>query len=91
MPLSPDFVARFNEIAFDVLRGPSTDQELFAKTIQITDAYWLTLPRPDHREVDEVSSIGKKLAHPGLEILSVLNRILMTLVLEALQCLESVK
>jgi hypothetical protein len=92
MPLSSEFVAHFNEIAFKVIRGTSSkgtndgEHELLANTIHITDGYWITLSRPDHREVDEVSSIGKKLAHPGKEILSVLNRILITLVLETLSC-----
>lgn len=68
MPLVSDFIALFNEIAFEVLaeHDNTTDD-----TIEMMDGYWVTYPRPDNREIGD---IGKKLSHPGMEVLSVMTR-----------------
>jgi hypothetical protein len=36
--------------------------------IPVLDSYWLTLARPDHREVDVDNSIGKHLVHAGPQV-----------------------
>ena len=69
MPLVSDFSALFNEIAFEVLAEHSTTTE--DTTITVMDGYWITYPRPDNRESGD---IGKKLSHPGMEVLSVMTR-----------------
>ncbi len=63
MVLMSDFIEEFNEIAFDVLEG--------YPDINVMDGYWITYPRPDNREVGD---IGKKLSHPGVEVLSAMTR-----------------
>ena len=61
LPLDPSFVAPFNQIAWDVLKRHDN--------IQVVDGYWMSLARPDNREVDGQARIGKKLSHPGTEVL----------------------
>jgi len=63
MVLVSDFCDAFNEIAFEVLKG--------FPQIQIMDGYWITYARPDNREIGD---IGKKLSHPGVEVLSAMTR-----------------
>ena len=63
MVLVSDFCEAFNEIAFEVLNG-------FPR-IQIMDGYWITYARPDNREIGDT---GKKLSHPGVEVLSAMTR-----------------
>jgi hypothetical protein len=52
--------------------------------IIITDTYWMTLSRPDNREIDKRSEIGKKLSHPGLEVIDAIIRIWFTLAIQLL-------
>ena len=52
--------------------------------IIITDTYWMTLSRPDNREIDKRSDIGKKLSHPGLEVIDAMIRIWFTLAMQLL-------
>jgi len=47
--------------------------------IEIMDGYWITHPRPDNRETGD---IGKKLSHPGLEVLGTMARMWWMLVRE---------
>ena len=61
MPDSYELAEFFNAIAIRVLRGHSPYKELFMHSIRITDAYWLTVSRPDHRECDELLQIQKKI------------------------------
>jgi hypothetical protein len=60
LPLDNGFVAQFNRIALRVLQ----DKGIRA----IVDAYWVSLARPDNREIDGKASMGKKLSHPGNEV-----------------------
>lgn len=76
LPFDTSFAEHFNEIAFDVLKP--------FDNIQIVDAYWLMLARPDNREVDADQSIGKHLVHPGNEVLGALTSIWMTVFAETL-------
>ena len=72
MPVATDAIPFFNEIACGIL------MENFPE-IDRMDGYWITYSRPDNREV---GTIGSKLSHPGLEVLSAMARIWSTLVLE---------
>lgn len=74
MPLTSDFCAAFNDVAYDVIASNSKNDG-----IDIMDGYWITYPRPDNREV---GTIGKKLSHPGYEVLSTMARIWSMLILE---------
>ena len=83
MPLVSDFVSAFNEIAFDVLQSDddNDDSDSKERAISIMDGYWITISRPDNREFGD---IGKKLSHPGREVLSVLTRRWSMMILERL-------
>jgi len=63
MVLTLDFIDEFNLKAFHVLED--------YPDIHVMDGYWITYPRPDNREVGD---IGKKLSHPGVEVLSAMTR-----------------
>jgi len=92
LPRDPTFVAHFNNAADRVL-SKYNKKIAAAKTkagggsyrsiIPTMDAYWLTLARPDHRQVDKDNFIGKHLAHAGPEVYTFLVRKWTMLVLEA--------
>jgi len=86
MNLISDFCAAFNEIAFEVLADYKDSD------IHIMDGYWITYPRPDNREIgmgseSRESNIGKKLSHPGVEVLSAMVRKWVMLMLDRI-CLS---
>jgi len=58
-PMSPDAVYDLSQ-HLDLQQHPSVD------------AYWMTLARPDHRQVDLQQSIGRHLVHPGPQVLDAL-------------------
>jgi len=64
-PLATQACEYFNTIAWDIMK---------AGKIPVMDAFWLTLARPDHREVTPGNEIGSHLVHAGPEIYSVLVR-----------------
>jgi hypothetical protein len=72
LPLDTSFCAYFNEIAWSVMKEFD---------IPVLDAYWLTLARPDHREVDIENSIGKHLVHAGPQVYDSLVRQWVTIFL----------
>jgi hypothetical protein len=72
MPLVSDFCERFNEIAFEVLQEMNQRKNNDMDKIHVMDGYWITYARPDNREF---GSTGKKLAHPGEEVVSAMTRI----------------
>jgi len=76
LALSPNAVERLNEIAWEILER---------KGVPTIDSYWLSLARPDNREVDLVNELSKHLVHPGLEVLSVTTRIWATMILETIR------
>ena len=51
------------------------------------DAYWMSLSRPDHREVHDrdASRTSYKLVHTGLEVYDVLVRQVLTIALDAIR------
>jgi hypothetical protein len=77
-PQSTHFVDVFNHIAFRVLRD--------FDDIDIMDGYWITLARPDNREIGEENVIGKHLVHPGLEVQDAIVRTWTTIILSKLGC-----
>jgi len=81
LPLDPTFVAHFNHVAKHVLETHNNCCASSKSTILTMDAYWLTLARPDHREVDSKNFAGKHLVHCGPEVLSVLTRQWMMMIL----------
>ena len=72
-PFDSHACADFNDVAFKVM-----DQH----DIPVMDSFWLTVARPDHRQIDPFNSRGKKLVHSGVEIYEVLLRKWMSIVLE---------
>jgi hypothetical protein len=52
--------------------------------IPVMDAYWLTLSRPDHREVTKTNGIVEKILHAGPEVHSVLVRKWAMMILESI-------
>ena len=75
--LSPNFVARMNEIAKDVVKA--VDDK-----IPVLDGYYITLARPDHREVNDDNDIGKHLVHPGPQVVNAMASIWFNVVLRTL-------
>jgi hypothetical protein len=73
MPLTTSFSEYFNEIAWDIMREMK---------VPIMDTYWLTLSRPDHREVVNDNSILMKMIHAGPQVYSVLVRKWFMMILE---------
>jgi hypothetical protein len=72
LPLDATFVERFNEIAINEissLHSNNIQLSALTKRIDIVDAYWMTLSRPDNRETNRKVDLGKKLSHPGLEVI----------------------
>lgn len=67
LPLDASFIKHFNDLALGILRKfPS---------IHVVDGFHVSYSRPDHREIDHKSNIGKKLSHPGVEVISAMLRI----------------
>jgi hypothetical protein len=78
LPLDGAFVERFNEIAFRLIEqmNVGTPSTGFSTRITMVDAYWMTLARPDNRETSKNADVGKKLSHPGTEVVSYMAQIL---------------
>ena len=70
--LSPNAVAHFNEVAMEVVEDASGGR------FPIVDGYYITLARPDHREIGEDNAIGKHMVHPGVEVIESMARIWLT-------------
>lgn len=76
LALSSNMVAHFNDIAYKVISS---------KDICILDGYWMTLARPDNRQMGVVSNRGKHLVHPGEEVLEAMVRNLILVILQHLK------
>jgi hypothetical protein len=63
----------FNDVAWNVMKDYD---------IPVMDAYWLTLARPDHREILKEIKIGGKLVHAGVEVYNLLIRKWVSLILQ---------
>jgi hypothetical protein len=51
----------------------------------VVDGYWITLARPDNREVNIDNAIGKHMVHAGQEVLDAMTRVWLTIVWNGLQ------
>jgi hypothetical protein len=71
-------VAHFNQIAYDVVSR--------VDDIRVLDGYWLTLARPDNRQVGLGNVLGKHLVHPGEEVLHAMVRVWMHELLLSMLC-----
>ena len=71
-PLDFHACLKFNQVAWDILQ---------AKSIPVMDTFWLSLSRPDHREIDILNSRGKKIVHLGVELYDVLLRKFLSAIL----------
>jgi len=76
LPLSPNAVEHLNTIAWEVMK---------AKNVMVLDAYWLTLSRPDNRQINADNDLTQHLVHAGEEVYSVLIRKWAMLIIEALR------
>ena len=74
LPLDSAFVERFNRVAVEEIQKINQASPE-AQQIAIVDAYWMTLARPDNRETNKVADIGKKLSHPGYEVIQFMVRV----------------
>lgn len=86
LPLDAAFVDRFNRIAVEyiigqvvVVVGDSKDSNLY-----IMDGYWISLSRPDNREVNKNADLGKKLSHPGHEVVYAMVRFFVMMMTQTL-------
>lgn len=78
LSLSSNMVAHFNEIAYSILSG--------VDGIHVLDGYWLTLARPDNRQVGLENMLGKHLVHPGQEVLRAMLQVWMHVLLLSMLC-----
>ncbi|CAB9517278.1 expressed unknown protein [Seminavis robusta] len=88
LPRDPNFVDHFNsDMLQEVVRAgtgtPNAAGSSGNTAISVMGAFWLTLSRPDHREVDKTNAIGKHLVHPGPEVLNALTRQWITMIIES--------
>ena len=74
-PLDSQACHEFNQIAWHIMQDHD---------IPVVDAFWLSLSRPDHRQIDAENRRGKKLVHLGVELYHVLLRKWLSLVAESL-------
>jgi hypothetical protein len=81
LPKAPNMCDYFNEIAWSVMRE---------NNIPVQDTYWLTLSRPDHRQVDEKNTVSNHLMHVGPEVYSILVRKWAMMILEVFRSHASV-
>jgi hypothetical protein len=65
LPKAPNVCEYFNDIAWSIMAQ---------NNIPVQDTYWLTLSRPDHRQVLEDNQVGSRLMHAGPEVYSILVR-----------------
>jgi len=68
LPLDPGFVFEFNKIATAFAMAHNV-------SILQNGAYAMTLSRPDHRELSKKGGMGKKMAHPGVDVVSQLTKV----------------
>ena len=85
LPRDPTFIAHLNDAAYEVLSeyNNAFRNSSGATAISTMDGYWLTLARPDHREIARINTIGKHLVHGGIEIVDVLVRKWSMMILES--------
>lgn len=77
-PLVPDSAEYFNGVAWEILQSSYPH-------FLIMDTYYLTLSRPDNREVTPLNKISGHLMHGGPEVYSVLTRQFAVMILDAME------
>ncbi|GAX26563.1 hypothetical protein FisN_21Lh031 [Fistulifera solaris] len=82
LPLDAGFVERFNHIAIAYIS--KMKQGGAYSTFHVMDGYWVSLPRPDNREISKKADIGKKLSHPGHEVTYAMVRFFSMMVLQTI-------
>lgn len=82
-PREPNFCGYINELAWPIVRSNNNNNN----DVHVMDTYWLTLSRPDHREVVQKEAIRAfyKLVHLGPEVYGILVRKFVTIILEAVK------
>lgn len=83
--LSTHWTEQYNRIAMHVIQQENNNVN-HGRAIEAMDAYWMSLARPDHREISEKGRRAK-LAHPGPEVITALVRTYLTLVVSQLGCM----
>ena len=68
LPLDSAICERFNAIAVEEVMHANARANTAAEIYYMVDTYWMTLARPDNRETNAKMDIGKKLSHPGPEV-----------------------
>jgi hypothetical protein len=53
-------------------------------SIKVMDSFWLPLSRPNHRQIDMQSDLGRHLVHAGVEVYDVLARRRALMILETI-------
>ena len=81
LPLDAGFVDRFNRIAIDYI-AEVKQKTTKSRRLHIMDGYWISLPRPDNREISKNADIGKKLSHPGHEVTYAMVRFFFMMVVQ---------
>ena len=81
--MSTHWAEQYNRIAMHVIQQQQQQQQ--SSNIKVMDAYWMSLARPDNREIS-CKGIRSKLAHPGKEVLSAMVRTYLTIVISNLGC-----
>jgi hypothetical protein len=76
LPMSPQMCEVVNTVAWPIMERHH---------LAVMDAYWLTRPRPDHRQVVENIPAGAALVHTGFDVYSALTRQWSMMILESLR------
>lgn len=85
LPLDSGFVDEFNRLAVDFLQAVVTKKGRSSTPVILLkdDHFWMTLSRPDNREVGSSNAnrnIGKKMSHPGAEVIEAMVNIWLMLI-----------
>lgn len=85
LPLDGTMIEWFNSLAWRALRSQQEQQQSSPNfQLHVVDAYWMSRSRPDDREINKDQSIGKKLSHPGLQVLEAMSRVWMMVLLQTM-------
>lgn len=76
LPHDPGFIQVFNKVAFRKFES--------ASSVDIVDVFPPAYSRPDHREIVAKANTGRRMAHPGQQIVDVMIQMWMHVALETL-------
>lgn len=86
LPLDAAFCARFNTVLVQEVVRYNDMIAAGDPAVHMVDTYWMTLARPDNRETNAKNDIGKKLSHPGQEVIQFMVRIWWQAAMQLLGC-----